>query len=348
MSKLLELLQAKLLPWSRDNGAERIVVARQTMTRRDVPTWVELNQRKLSGKRVIVKGDRLYGNTRLASAKWPEMGMHEVEAFRFVCVVQGQVNFQAGEYLLGCREGDYILLPPRTPHMGNEHRAELIHSRVPGRSCLLLWIGSYRRGLQCWLSSYGEKHRTGGALNNYLFLNSQLIELFRLLFEEASSAKNTQLCNYLLAAAFTSLNRELEGGSYFHPGPTIKVSEPPVANSDFSLQIEKYIRRHLNQPLTLEQVARGLYMSRAQLARVVRRETGHSFGELHTIYRIQEAKTLLCESEWTVQTIARFIGFKSTAYFCTLFQRQVGRTPSEFRSESRKSSGFLETDTKKK
>lgn len=334
--QLLQVIEKKIIPWSQTGAAERIIVARKHMKQAEVPTGVELTYRKIPGRRVIVKGGRLYGNTRHISAQWPEAGMHEVEHPHFICVVEGQAGFQAGNYLLGCNEGDFILLPPHLPHMSDKYSSSLIYSRVPERPCLLIWMRLYRRGLQCWLSSYKGSQRIGIPTENYLFLNGRTIELFRLLMEEALEENNNQICTGVLLAFSTALQREIEAKRYLHPGPIVSANVVPPVGNDFTGQLGNYIQQHLDQSLTLEQVAHGLFMSRAQLARRIRKECGQTFVELLTEYRMKEAQTLLRESEWTAQTIAQFIGFKSPTYFHGLFFRQVGCTPNEFRLKHKK------------
>jgi AraC-like DNA-binding protein len=114
----------------------------------------------------------------------------------------------------------------------------------------------------------------------------------------------------------------------------VESGTPPTQN-DFTGQLEDYVKHHLNQSMTSEQVARELYMSRSQFVRRIRQETGQAFVEFLSTYRIQQAKTLLGESEWPVQTIAKYVGFKSSTYFHAFFQRQVGCTPGEFRLKTR-------------
>jgi AraC-like DNA-binding protein len=68
----------------------------------------------------------------------------------------------------------------------------------------------------------------------------------------------------------------------------------------------------------------------------MRQETGKTFVQFLTDYRIAEAKVLLGDSDWTVTTIAGFLGFKSNNYFQTVFRRATGKTPGQYRTDIRK------------
>ena len=48
--------------------------------------------------------------------------------------------------------------------------------------------------------------------------------------------------------------------------------------------------------------------------------------------RIQEAKSLLTSTELSIADIAEQTGFGSESYFCKLFRRYEGMTPSAFRN----------------
>jgi AraC-like DNA-binding protein len=254
-----------------------------------------------------------------------------VENIRFICVAEGNMNYQVGNYLLHCKEGDFIFIPPRFPHPGNRHASQLAHSAIPGEVCTLVFMAQYHRGFQCWQSQYGTEHRIDSAAENYLFSKGQVIQLFELLIEEFQAEQNDALCNSLLLSFMLCLSREVSAGRYLHPGPIVKKETSTKIKNEFIQNLEEYIEQHLNEHLTLESVSHHFYTSRAQFVRQMRRETGQTFVEFLTNYRIREAKTLLRESEWTAQTIARFVGFKSPVYFHKLFVGQTGCTPGQYR-----------------
>jgi len=337
MQSFFHVLRDTILPWAEAGINERIVVARQRMQASDVPSGVKLTHRKIPGKRVIVKGRRIYGNTRLVTAEWPEARMHEMNAPRFICVVDGRVKFRAGNYELDCGSGDFILIPPGIPHSAGWGAGDVVASSIPGKPCLLLWMSLYQRGVHCWLTHYeNDGLATGDAAENYLFISGHATQLFKLFVDEAIDERHGNFCNKLISAYFTVLQRELFAKRYLHAGPFVKTEMQSASNSDFLVNLTKYIQQHLHQPLRLADVAREFYTSPTQFMRQIRHESGQTFVEFLTHYRMEEAKVLLRESEWSVQIIASFVGFTSSTYFHALFQRQVGCTPNEFRLQCQK------------
>lgn len=332
ISSLPDVLRECLIPWAQEGVWRRMIVAKPVMTRRDIPESVQFAHCGLKGKRVATRDKRLYANGRAYSARWPEAGMQEAEVPKLICVVSGTCDFQVGEYKLRCDAGHFIFLPPHTPHP-DAGRSHLEGDNSEGH-CDLLHIVAYQGGFHCWFChSHGAKH-TGTARENFLIADSMVNRLYGLLAEELQRGDDPQVCDGLFHALMAALYREVTMGRYLHPGP---VKQPRLQETDamsFAQQVEIYLKEHLNENLTLDVVARHLYMSRAMLVRRMRQEVGMTFVEFLSICRVDAAKRLLEQSEWSVKAIAQFVGFKSAGYFCTFFRRQTGWSPLEFRDKS--------------
>lgn len=331
MTPLLSLLQSKLIPWAEDDLAQRLIVARPDMKKSDVPRGVGLSRRKIPGKRVIVRNRRDFGNKRLFLAEWREAGLHELEVPKLICVTSGITDFQAGEHIITCGEGHFILLPPRTPmtYLGRSH---LEGERRKNGSCDLLQVLPVGDNIRCWpCHSRGEEHYDDPT-THCLIRHPQSAQLFKLFVEELLSNESEEdslsIAGHLLSTVFGLLAREIRSGRSVgilaNSPQDSEVSEPVQ-------EIRDYIRNHLNQSLTIERVARHVYMSPAQFTRYIRRETGRTFVDMLTEYRIAEAKVLLEETDLSVTYISELVGFKSATYFNDLFRHTTGYTPGNFR-----------------
>lgn len=343
------LLENRLISWARDEVQPRIIVARPRMTVADVPENVQIVERPVRGKRRIDKGQRRYANARMRSVTWPESHMIEIEIPKIVCVVNGVADYQVGDYLLTCPAGYFIIIPPRTPHPDGE-RPHLDGVRAQNGLCDLLQIIAYHRGLQSWICrSEGAQH-SGVTSENYLIRSEQAIQLFHLLAEEAVIDKENHkpICQNLLVIFLMLLQRELNAGHYMLPGLQTPQEAPLARKTDFLEELDRYVQAHLSEPLTLEGVARQVFLSRAQFARSIRQQTGQTFITYLTERRLEAARTLLLESEWTTVAISEFVGFKSSTYFHRLFREKVGMTPGQFRSRALTKAHSKKIDTNEK
>lgn len=328
MSSLSAVFAEKLIPWSQNDLEQRLIVARSVMKKSSVPYGVELTKKKIPGKRVLVRTHD-EGSHKIVLARWPEAGLHELGVPKLVCVLKGVTDYQAGEYVITCGEGHFILLPPRTPNTAGS-RSHLEGEHRKNGSCDLLQLIVLRDEIHCSVcSSHGEEHRDDFSAD-CIVPQPQAVYLFNLFMEEASANQygSDLLRSQLLSSALVLLLREINAGRHARiprPAPESTFDGGPTQ------QIRDYIKTHLRQPLTIEKAAQHMYMSPSQFTRYVRRETGQSFVEILTEYRIETAKLLLRERDWSIAAVARHVGIQSPNYFITLFGRHVGCPPGEYR-----------------
>jgi two-component system response regulator YesN len=93
---------------------------------------------------------------------------------------------------------------------------------------------------------------------------------------------------------------------------------------------QEYILRNLGQTLTIDKVARAVYMSRARFTDCFRKETGRSFNEYVTAQRLREARRMLRETSWAMHDIARAVGL-SPSRLRGLFYQHEGLSPDAYR-----------------
>lgn len=85
-----------------------------------------------------------------------------------------------------------------------------------------------------------------------------------------------------------------------------------------------------NEALNVETVAGAMQMSASSLYRKVKGLSGLSPVDFIKIARLKKAVRLMQEGETRIGEISYRAGFSSPAYFSTCFQKQYGKSPSEF------------------
>ncbi len=86
------------------------------------------------------------------------------------------------------------------------------------------------------------------------------------------------------------------------------------------------------QPLTLEAVAKVVGLSPNYFSSLFKRVVGVSFREQLCRVRVEESKRLLLSTTYPLADIAIAMGFADQSYFCKVFRRVTGVTPSQFRN----------------
>lgn len=104
--------------------------------------------------------------------------------------------------------------------------------------------------------------------------------------------------------------------------------------SKLALQVVNYVRRHLSEPISVEEMARELYISRPYLSQKFRQETGETLTDFILKEKTEEAKRLLRYTDKTSAAIGAYLGFSSQSYFSRVFKKYAGCTPGEWRNQS--------------
>jgi AraC-like DNA-binding protein len=111
----------------------------------------------------------------------------------------------------------------------------------------------------------------------------------------------------------------------------------PVRQLDELVRLRRVrdrIDREYAQPLDVEALARGAYMSAGHLSREFRRAFGESpYGYLMT-RRIERAMALLRSGDLSVTEVCLAVGCSSLGTFSTRFTELVGVPPSTYRREA--------------
>jgi AraC-like DNA-binding protein len=106
-------------------------------------------------------------------------------------------------------------------------------------------------------------------------------------------------------------------------------------------RVRDRIDREYAQPLDVEALARGAYMSAGHLSREFRRAFGETpYGYLMT-RRIERAMALLRRGDMSVTEVCLAVGCSSLGTFSTRFTELVGVPPSTYRREAAQATAGL-------
>lgn len=94
---------------------------------------------------------------------------------------------------------------------------------------------------------------------------------------------------------------------------------------------KKYILEHLNEKLTVKNIANVIHMSPSHFSRVFKHQTGFSPYDFVLISRLNRAKDYLQKTDMSISQIAYETGFNSESNFIYFFTKNTGFSPSKFR-----------------
>jgi AraC-like DNA-binding protein/mannose-6-phosphate isomerase-like protein (cupin superfamily) len=246
---------------------------------------------------------------------------------RTVREIQGGKSFQ----FIG---GQFFVVPP-----GVKHRPQW----NPNRPCKLCWLAFDPGG--------------GGATRNTPFTRQDLTQLDR---QFRSAQGSVTDASKRLMDLLKLLRRTLSqwpgarGGALPPQGrrpadrrPALRLrillsqillesanclgSREAVHENEYVHAAQEYMRSHLREDLRFSQVARHVGFGKSWLYRQFKAATGLTPNDYLVRVRHVTACELLKNTPKSVTAIAMEVGYSSSQYFCRVFRRYSGQTPTAFR-----------------
>lgn len=101
---------------------------------------------------------------------------------------------------------------------------------------------------------------------------------------------------------------------------------------DRIVEIISHIRNDYKN-VTLETLSETFHLSKPYLSKYIKEKAGMTFQEAVKKERMKKARTLLKETDQTVETIAAEVGYENVEHFNRLFRKSYGMTPVQYRKQ---------------
>ena len=164
---------------------------------------------------------------------------------------------------------------------------------------------------------------------------------------ESTSPSLTSVENRIEETVFQAcdlLDRQMKGevhaGRDFYYEPSLIVergtTKPESTDDEIVLQALQLIKLNIAQPFGIDELARKIDVSRRTLETRFRTRLERSVLDVVRETRLERARVLLLETDYSVAEIAKKCGFQNENYLATVFRRQFGVSPRQFRKRKGK------------
>lgn len=98
-------------------------------------------------------------------------------------------------------------------------------------------------------------------------------------------------------------------------------------------RVQRYIRDHLSDTITREELADHVHLNPAYLSRLFKKEVGESLTDYVLNERMKVARELIESSTLPISDIAQSVGYTNFSYFTKMFKKQYQCTPQHYRRQ---------------
>ena len=252
-----------------------------------------------------------------------KVNLHSHNYYEFYFFLEGNVKMQIGDSIYSLKYGDIILIPPNIPHRAIIHKHNVPYRRF------VFWISR----------EYCEHLSKFSPVYNYIMQFA--IQHHRFIFHTDQITFNTVQAKLLLLLEEYHSNRFgrdaklsicvedliLYINRLVHEQNTPKPSN--IERSLYRLLLE-YIDEHIDEDLSLEQLAAQFYVSKYHISHLFKDKTGLSIHQYITKKRLALCKEAI-QGQMNISEAFQMVGFGDYSSFYRAFKKEYGISPKDFR-----------------
>lgn len=106
----------------------------------------------------------------------------------------------------------------------------------------------------------------------------------------------------------------------------MKASYPPAI-----MLVMQYIESHLARKISLDEIAEHVHLHPNYLSSLFKAKLGISITQYTNLQRIKEASYYVAYTDYSIADIAELYQFCNQSYFISLFKKQLGQTPAQYK-----------------
>lgn len=245
-----------------------------------------------------------------------QIGIHRHYQWEISYVIDGEGIRTIGKISGPFRKGDIVMVPPDMPHC---------------------WIFDDTEQIECMTILFEESFIR--AIADVIPEMHDTISLFCRNRSALTFTDNTKRNLAEILTLMLSESQELRIADLLKLITTIAGSEQKsiVGEDEKSLVAQKlekidiYLACNHKRNISIESIARHVGMNRSSVCSFYRRHTGKTLMTHLIELRIDAAKYLLKDRSRSIQQICIESGFNDTPYFCRIFKKSTGLTPTQYR-----------------
>lgn len=263
----------------------------------------------------------LYVSTSKYEGDWQSI-LHSHPFSELFYVINGQGAFLAEGSEFPVKQNDMVIINPHVQHTEKSLPGAPLNYIVLGIEGLSFSFGrlaTARAGVSSQPTPDTVYKHNMSKTNVYSYLNIML--------EEITEQKEDYeaVCQNLLEVLLICI---LRSGSL-----SVVPDNSRLLNRECT-QIKNYLDANYSEDITLDTLAALTHMNKYYLAHTFTKYMGLSPINYLLQKRIQEGKSLLESTSYSIAQISDLLGFSSQSYFSQAFRKATGMTPMQYRKHS--------------
>ena len=256
------------------------------------------------------------------------VGMHRHASFEMVYIMRGTAALECHDTSRELRQGTLCLLSPNLRHDVVPARGSQVISIMLAGAMLQTALNKLLHQ-ESVLADFFHAGLDGGKAGYMMFHMAEdepVRKVLRSMFHEhyMRGEYAPQICASYAEILFAQVLRQCGSMYERHSEDMDRTGAPPM------VAILKYIQQNFRNSSLGETAARFHYEP-SYLGKYIKAMTGKSYTEIVRNLRLNEAKRLLKDTDWSMEKIAEQAGYNNQVHFFREFKGHLGETPGSYR-----------------
>ena len=287
-----------------------------TLMKKDLSTGFDTRQYMMPGDYEIF----YYNDARIN-----RISAHSHSHYEFYFFMEGDMDYEVNGITYSLQYGDYMLIPPKILHQPHFHSDDIPYRRF------VFWMNPSYFDKLCQIGqdfAYGYDYALKNQHYHFRpdFITAQEIQgrLLDLIEECNGNRPFKEMQTQLMSASFLLYINRL---SY-----DLLHQVPPSYENVLYLNLCDYINNHLDEDLSLEQLASFFYVSKYHISHIFKDNMGISLHQYITKKRLQASKNGILSGIPFGQVYQQY-GFNDYTSFYRAFKKEFGSSPKDFKEQ---------------
>lgn len=233
-------------------------------------------------------------------------------------VLHGKGIFKIGNASYSLSRGDVFLIEPNQMVF---YQADQIDPWA------YVWVGIDGENCRQLLQSIGLSHPIV-----VRSLSSRVLSEIELILEKMNT--QPEMNELMKNGQLLTILGFIQSDNYVEDVRSLSAFEHPLTNqSKYVEMCIAIIKERYTEDLSVNNLALELSINRAYLSQLFKKQVGMSLKEYINDFRISMCQELLYSTSWSIEEIAREVGFNSLSYFSKVFKKKYGISPSHYRKK---------------
>lgn len=254
-----------------------------------------------------------------------QIPIHTQHSWELSCVITGEGERLIGNISEHFTAGDTVLIPPEIPHLW-QFKSDNTNECGYIENITIIFKTSFLKNIQkCFPELSNMMVHLLMLKDAIVFSGDTKRKIFNLMLRMRTETCERRIFSFveiLMIIAEDKIGR-------------IIVSKTNLNKSEAKyLRIKAYINCNYHREITLDEISKYVGMNKTAFCFFFKQHTGYSFIEYLNFTRLSIASEMLLNTDFSIKEVCAKAGIPDIAYFCRIFKKKFGLTPTQFRVQS--------------